>query len=499
MMPLLQVESLSKHYDGTAALDRVDFEIRPAEVVALVGENGAGKSTLVKILTGVTAAGAGTVRIDSRAVAIRSPADARDLGIAVVHQDFDLAPNLTVAENLLLGREPHSVPGFVDRRRERAMARQLLAQVGLEVDSDTLVNELGVAQRQLVAIAKSLGRLPASPVRLLILDEPTSALAADDIEHLLDLVRKQRAAGTAVLLISHKLDEVFRVADRVSVFRDGRHVGTREAAATNSAAIVPLMVGRDLKLRTHREAPTGGEVLLDVIGLRAPGLAGPVDLSLRAGEILGLYGLKGAGRIDLLRALFGLQKPVAGEVRLDGRTLRIRSPQDAIRGGIGWVCRDRTELGLFGNLDVGENLTIAALASLARSGIVIRSAERRAIEESVQRLGIKTAGARQAITSLSGGNQQKVLLARWLLCRPRLLILDEPTAGIDVGAKSEIYALMQELSAQGIGILLVSSDLPEVLELSDRVLVMHAGALVGALDRAEANEERVMQLIHRSG
>jgi ribose transport system ATP-binding protein len=499
MTSLLQVESLSKHYDGTAALDSVDFEIRAAEVIALVGENGAGKSTLVKILTGVIEADAGSVRIDSRAVTIRSPADARALGIAVVHQDFDLAPNLTVAENLLLGREPHLVPGFVHRRRERAMARQLLAQVGLEVDPDTLVNELGVAQRQLVAIAKSLGRLPASPVRLLILDEPTSALAADDIEHLLDLVRKQRAAGTAVLLISHKLDEVFRVADRVSVFRDGRHVGTREAAATDSAAIVPLMVGRDLKQRTHREAPMGGEILLDVIGLRAPGLAEPVDLSLRAGEILGLYGLKGAGRIDLLRALFGLQKQVAGEVRLDGRTLRIRSPQDAIRGGIGWVCRDRTELGLFGNLDVGENLTIAALASLARSGIVIRSAERRAIEESVQRLGIKTAGARQAITSLSGGNQQKVLLARWLLCRPRLLILDEPTAGIDVGAKSEIYALMQELSAQGIGILLVSSDLPEVLELSDRVLVMHAGALVGALDPAEANEERVMQLIHRSG
>jgi ABC-type sugar transport system ATPase subunit len=398
---------------------------------------------------------------------------------------------------LLLGAEPTSLPGFVHRRRERELARERLAAVGLRIDPATPIAQLGVAQRQLVAIAKAI----AAPVRLLILDEPTSSLAAPDIEHLLGLVQRQRTAGTAVLFISHKLDEVFRVADRIAVLRDGRNAGTRDTAATTPAEIIALMVGRELQHRDHRELPVADEVLLDINGLQASGLTAPFDLALHAGEIVGLYGLKGAGRTDLLRALFGLTRRIGGEIRIGGHPVHIRSPRDAMRAGLGWVCRDRKELGLFGNLDVGENLSIAALdksadAKLSRLGFIDRSAERRAVTDFIGRLGIRTAGARQAITALSGGNQQKVLLARWLMCRPRVLILDEPTAGIDVGAKSEIYALMHELSSQGIGILLVSSELPEVLALSDRVLVMHDGALAGELDRAEASEERVMQAIH---
>ena len=490
--PLLKIESLSKRYDGKYALENVHVEIRRGEVLALVGENGAGKSTLVRIIAGVISADAGRMSLEGREVAIRSPSDARQLGIAVVHQDFDLAPNLTVAENLVLGAEPQWLPSFVHRRRERDMALRQLAAVGLAIDPHALVGQLGVAQRQLVAIARSI----STPVRLLVLDEPTSTLAADDIEHLLGVLGRQRAAGTAILFISHKLDEVFRVSDRISVFRDGRNAGTRETAGTDRGEIISMMVGRELASRRRRDVPAGEAMLLGVRGLRARGLRGPVSLSLRAGEILGLYGLKGAGRIDLLRALFGLEAPEAGEIRLDGKLLRIRSPADAIRAGIGWVCRDRKELGLFGNLDLKENLSIAALDSVARGGFIDPRAERKAVREYVSRLGIRTTGPDQAITTLSGGNQQKVLLARWLLCAPKILILDEPTVGIDVGAKSEIYALMHELSAKGLSILLVSSELPEVLALSDRILVMHEGALVGALDRLEATEERIMQLIH---
>ena len=490
--PLLEIESLSKQYDGRYALENVRFGIRPGEVLALAGENGAGKSTLARIIAGVISADSGRMTMDGREVAIRSPSDARNLGIAVVHQDFDLAPNLTVAENLVLGAEPECLPGFVHLRRLRDMALRQLATVGLAIDPDALVGQLGVAERQLVAIARTI----STPVRLLVLDEPTSALAADDIEHLLGLVDQQRAAGTAVLFISHKLDEVFRVSDRISVFRDGRNAGIRETAGTDAGEIISMMVGRELTSRAHREVPVADTPSLSVRGLRARGLRGPVSLSLRAGEILGLYGLKGAGRIDLLRALFGSEVPEAGEVRLDGKLLQIRSPADAIRAGIAWVCRDRKELGLFGNFDLKENLSIAALDSMASGGFVDSRAERKAVQEYVGRLGIRTTGSGQAITALSGGNQQKVLLARALLCAPKILILDEPTAGIDVGAKSEIYALMHEMSAKGLGILLVSSELPEVLALSDRVLVMHEGALVGALDRLEATEERVMQLIH---
>ncbi|MDX1380385.1 MAG: sugar ABC transporter ATP-binding protein [Xanthomonadales bacterium] len=493
--PVLQAHAISKQYDGKFALERVDFRIAAGEVVTLAGENGAGKSTLVKIFGGGVPFDGGRIEIDGRPVFIRSPADARALGIAVVYQDFDLAPNLTVAENLVLGEEPLSLRPFVSLRRQRDLARARLAAVGLAVDPGRLVGDLGVAQRQLVAIARAI----APPVRLLILDEPTSALAADDIEHLLGLIRRQRAAGTAVLFITHKLDEALRVADRICVFRDGRNAGDRAALATSREEIVSLMVGRELQERQHRDVSIGRRPLLTARDVEAPGLTQPVNLSLHGGEILGLYGLKGAGRIALLRALFGLAPLTRGKVFVAGRELRLRSPRDAIRAGLGWVCRDRKELGLFANLDVGENLSIAALDRLAGSGFIRRGAERAAVEESIGRLGVKTTGIHQPINALSGGNQQKVLLARWLLCRPRVLILDEPTAGIDVGAKSEFYGLIHQLTAEGIGILLVSSELPEVLALSDRVQVMHEGAVRGELTRTRASEAAVMALIHGGG
>jgi len=490
--PLLQAEGVSKSYDGSWALQGVDFEILQGEVHALTGENGAGKSTLVNVLSGMTSADAGEIRIDGRPLHDLTPNMARALGIAVVHQDFDLAPNLTVAENLFLGDEPKWFPSLVNKRREQEQARTRLDTVGLDIHPDTPVGDLSVAQRQLVAIAKAI----SSPVRLLILDEPTSTLAADDTRHLLDLIRQRKAAGTSVLFISHKLDEVFGIADRVSVFRDGCNVGTRRIPDTSTSEVVGMMVGRELAA-PHRGKPVLQQnVCLRISGLEAAGLGGGFDLSLRHGEVLGLYGLKGSGRSVLLRALFGLTRRRGGEILIDGKPSAIHSPLQAIRKGLAWVCRDRKERGLFPNLDVQANLTLPALDSLSRFGFVLRGKERRATLKQIESLGIRTAGPDQPITALSGGNQQKVMLARWLLCAPRVLVLDEPTAGIDVGAKAEIYALVRRLTAAGMGILLVSSELPEVLALSDRILVMHEGALAGILDAEDASEQKVMQLIH---
>lgn len=495
--PLVRMTGLCKHYDGVAALVDAHLDIQPGEVVALAGENGAGKSTLVKILSGLVAPDSGQITFAGETVSIHSPSEARDLGIAVVHQDFDLAPNLSVAENLVVGNEPHWRGGFIDRRRQRETAQHLLALVGADVDPGTPASSLGVAQRQLVAIARALAR----PVRLLILDEPTSALAADDIEHLLKLVERQKAAGTAVLFISHKLGEVFRVADRISVFRDGRSAGILRAAQTTPSEVVSLMVGREraealIGETVGRNLARAVEPLMEVRGLRTRDLSGSVDFHIKPGEILGVYGLKGAGRTTVLRALFGLDLRTAGEIRLDGKPVDIRSPRQAMACGIGWVCRDRKERGLFDNLNLRENLSLAALDSLARLGFINRRAERGAVLEFIEQLNIKTTGPDQAIHALSGGNQQKVLLARWLLRKPRVLILDEPTVGIDIGAKAEIHTLIRNLAVSGLGILLVSSELPEMLALSDRVLVMHAGRIITEFAAEEASQEKVMQAIH---
>jgi len=490
--PLLQAKGVSKRYDGNFALEKVEFDIRPGEVHALTGENGAGKSTLVRILAGITSPNAGEICVDGTVLTELTPAKARALGIAVVHQDFDLAPNLSVAENLVLGYEPQSLPGLVDRKLERQQTGRLLDAVGLAIDPDTPVTELSVAQRQLVAIARSI----ASPVRLLVLDEPTSSLAADDIAHLLELVRQRKAAGTSVLFISHKLDEVFAIADRISVFRDGRNAGTREAGQSSPDEIVTLMVGRTLQARYDSGRTIQPGLCLEVRDLEADRLANRLDFVLHRGEVLGLYGLKGSGRTTLLRTLFGLQPRRRGEIFIDGRAIDSRSPRDALRAGMAWVCRDRKERGLFANLDVEQNLTLPALDSLSRFGFLLRGKERQAALTQLEALDVRTAGPDQPITELSGGNQQKVMLARWLLCKPSVLVLDEPTVGIDVGAKAEIHALMHRLTAEGMGILLVSSELPEVLALSDRILVIHEGGLSGCLDANQASEERVMQLIH---
>lgn len=489
--PLLRVKEVSKRFGATMALDRVSLDLRAGEVHALVGENGAGKSTLVRILAGMLHPDSGGVFIDG-VRQVDSPAATQTPQLAFIHQDFDLAPNLTVAENLLLNREPARFGGLLDRKRARREAQACLAAAGIDIDIERLAGELSVAERQMVAVARCLRQA----ARLLVMDEPTSALPPDDIEALLGLITRVTTSGTAVLFISHKLDEVFRIGQRVTVLRDGRVVGTQETTQTSVDEVVAMMVGRKLGALAGRATRPRGAPLLELRGLHSPGRFEKVDLSLARGEVLGLYGLKGAGRMAVARALFGLDPDRGGELRLDGAPVRVDSPRAAIRMGLAYVSRDRKTQGLFPNLGVGENLSIAALPSLARCGFVRRRQEQDAVTALLERLQVRMAGLNDPVTELSGGNQQKVMLARWLLTGPRVMILDEPTAGIDIGARFEIYELIDALAAEGLGVLLLSSDLPELLGLSDRVLVMHEGRILADLARAEASEEAVMRAIH---
>ena len=491
-VPIISIQKLSKQFAGTPALREASLELLPGEVHALAGENGAGKSTLINIMSGLLRQESGRILCDGEELHHHSPDNARRLGISVIYQDFDLAPNLSVADNILLGQEPQRCCGLIDHRESRMRATSALQRVGLAIDPAMPVSSLTVAQRQLVAIARAISR----ETRVLIMDEPTSALAAQDITHLLDLVQELKTFGITILFISHKLDEIFRVADRITVLRDGQTIACRPARLSSRQEIISLMVGRELKELFFKQAHSSGEVLLEVKALQQKGLFHDISFTLRRGEILGIYGLKGAGRSDLASALFGLIATDGGETYLHGQRVNIVSCQDAIRCGIGLVPEDRKALGLFPNMNVQENLSIAALDNMSTAGFISPGKERATTINFIGDLNIRTHGPGQNITSLSGGNQQKVMLARWLAGHPKVLILDEPTAGIDVGAKSEIYRVIGELTARGMGIILISSELPELLGLSDRVLVMHAGRITAEFPAAEATEEKVMQAIH---
>lgn len=490
--PLLRIEHLCKQFAGIPALRDANLQLLPGEVHALVGENGAGKSTLINILSGLLRPDSGRIFFDGVETATRSADLARTRGISVIYQDFDLAPNLSIADNILLGQEPQRGWGFIDRRESRKRASEALARVGLAVDPATRVSRLTTAQRQLVAISRAISR----DTRLLVMDEPTSALAAHDTDHLLELMLELKNSGMTILFISHKLDEIFHIADRITVLRDGQTVACREVAGTSRQEIITLMVGRELKDLFFKQAKCRDELLLEVRALQRQGVFEDISFTLRSGEVLGFYGLKGAGRSELANALFGLITVDGGEIRLHGQRADIRSCPDAIRHGIGMVPEDRKALGLFPNLDVQENLSIAELDNVSIAGFIQPRKERASARQFISELNIRTSGPQQAIPNLSGGNQQKVLLARWLAVKPRVLILDEPTAGIDVGAKAEIYRLIGELTGQGVGIILISSELPEVLGLSDRVLVMHAGRIKAEFAAADVSEEKVMQAIH---
>ena len=500
MTVLLEAAGVHKRFGGVHALRGVSLEVRGGEVHALVGENGAGKSTLINILAGAERRDAGRIVFAGREVDFHSPAESQAAGIAVIHQELATLPTLSVAENVLMGRLP-SRAGLLDRHAMLAEARALLAQAGIDVDPRTPLSELSLSQQQLVEIARAL----SAGARLLVMDEPSSSLTEHETRRLLDLVRQLRARGVAILYVSHRIAEVFAIANRITVFRDGAYVATLEAAATTPAAVVGSMVGRELATSVHNELPSTGEV---VLALRSVGKASPeaygmrqpldgVSLSVRRGEVVGLAGLVGSGRSEVARVIFGAEPFDSGEVLLDGQAVRFRSPADAVRAGIAMVPEDRKGLALFIDQPVRSNISAVALPALARLGVVRRRRERALAADQVARLQIRTPGLEAPVRKLSGGNQQKTVLGRWLASHPKLLILDEPTHGVDVGAKAEISSVIRALARNGVAILLISSELPEVLALSDRILVMRAGRIVAAFDRADADERVIM--LHATG
>jgi ribose transport system ATP-binding protein len=503
----LEMRQITKHFGGVHALENVSFQARAGEVHALCGENGAGKSTLMKILAGAITEFSGRIVLDGREVAFSGPRDAEDAGIRIIYQELNLVPDLTVAANIFLGRERTRGLGWLDDRAMEAEARRLFERLGTPISPRARVGDLRIGDQQMVEIAKALGFDAA----VLIMDEPTSALSDAEVARLFRVIRDLRQSGATVLYISHKMTEVFTLADQVTVLRDGRFVARAERADTGPAQVVRWMVGREIAELSLEQSPTPGRVVLEVEDLALPSppgsgrpaLAG-IHLQLRLGEVVGIAGLLGAGRTELLEALFGASAvPPGGKILLDGQAVRFREPGEAIAAGVALVTEDRKHLGLFDRMTVAENITMCHLNDLTRGGLIDARAEGRAVAESIERLAIKTAGGAAAITSLSGGNQQKCILARWLLTNPTILLLDEPTRGIDVGAKAEIYALMRRLAAQGMAIVMTSSELPELLTVCDRILVLCEGRLTAEFPRAQATEEAIMhaatQFLDRAG
>ncbi|WP_079084178.1 sugar ABC transporter ATP-binding protein [Streptomyces longwoodensis] len=485
---LLRIEGLRKTFPGVVALDGVDFDLRRGEVHVLLGENGAGKSTLIKMLSGAHRPDAGRILADGREVRIHGAQDAERLGIATIYQEFNLVPDLTVAENIFLGRQPRRF-GMIDRRRMEADAEVLLRRVGLTVSPRARVRELGIARLQMVEIAKAL----SLNARVLIMDEPTAVLTSEEVDKLFAIVRSLRADGVGIVFITHHLEEIAALGDRVTVIRDGRSVG-QVPASTPEDELVRLMVGRSIEQQYPRERPDRGPALLSVEGLTRDGVFHDVSFEVHAGEVVGIAGLVGAGRTEVVRAVFGADPYDRGTVRVGGRALRRHDVNAALAAGVGLVPEDRKGQGLVLDQTVEENLGLVTLRAATRAGLVDRKGQHEAAERIAHQLGVRMAGLGQQVRTLSGGNQQKVVIGKWLLADTRVLILDEPTRGIDVGAKVEIYQLVNRLTAAGAAVLMISSDLPEVLGMSDRVLVMAQGRIAGELSADEATQDSVMAL-----
>jgi len=497
MTCIVEARGIGKRFAGVVALDGVSICVRAGLVHAVVGENGAGKSTLMKIMSGVYRADSGEILMDGARVTFAEPRAAEEAGVAIIHQELNLVPALSVAENIFLGREPARL-GFVNRGQMEREAAALLDRLGHALDADRPVASLKISDQQVVEIAKAL----SLNARVLIMDEPTTALAAGDVEKLFKVINTLKASGTGVVYISHKMDELFTIADEFTVLRDGKLVGHRDARETGPDELVRMMVGREITHRRSEGAAEAGEELLRVENLTTeardargrPKLNG-IGFTLRGGEILGVAGLMGAGRTELLESLFGLHALTrVSRVNVNGSLASIADPQDAIKAGLALVSEDRKGQGLVLGMNVGSNVTLARLKRFTKFGFVRAREETAAAEEWVGRLSIKTPGVATRVANLSGGNQQKVVLAKWLLTKPSVLLLDEPTKGIDIKGKAEIYHLIEELAREGMGILLVSSEMPELLALSDRVMVLREGELVGALSRAEATEEKIIEL-----
>lgn len=485
---IIELSGISKQFGAVQALRSVNLSLYAGEVHALVGENGAGKSTLVKILAGIHRPDSGTMKFDGEVVELRSPTQAQALGIAVVPQEPMLFPDLDVAENVFMGRHPRDRFGRVDWKRMYREVDQLLASLDVSLSSHTPVQGLSVAEQQLVEIAKAL----SLQARVLVLDEPTAALSTHEVEELFAIVRQLRERDVAILFVSHRLEEVFAIADRLTVFRDGTHIITAPVREITTDDIIKHMVGRELSTLFPKGEAEIGEVVLEVRHLTRPGVFADVSFQLRRGEILGFAGLVGAGRTEVARVLFGIDRAGSGEVWLKGKQAHIRSPRQAMTNGIAYVPEDRHQQGLVMNFSIASNVTLPILQQVSRLGLVNPRREQRIASEYSHQLHVRSTGVGQLVNALSGGNQQKVVLGKWLATEPAVLILDEPTRGIDVGAKAEVHRIISELAARGMAIILISSELPEVLAMADRVLVLHEGSVTGTFSRSEATQERVM-------
>jgi len=488
---VLQMKKISKVFSGVVALEAVDFNLKRGEVHALVGENGAGKSTLIKILGGAIAKTGGEILIEGKPVTILNPLHSQALGIAVIYQELMLAPTLTAAENILLSNYPCKWHIFLDRKRMQRRAQELAELLGLNFDLSRQLNLLTLAQQQMVEVAKSL----ALNAKIIVMDEPSAVLTPHELARLVAVIAKLKQQGVSFIYISHRLEEVFKIADRVTVLKDGKWQGTQHISETNRAKIIKMMIGREIAAFSKRDFwQEETKNVLEIINLKNDHFPKPINLKLKQGEILGIAGLVGAGRTELVRAIFGADQISAGQILINGKRVKIRSPKDAVREGIGFVPEDRKAHGLLLDMNVRENMTITNLKQVSRGGFLSRKKERKNAEVLVEKLKIRLKSIQANIKSLSGGNQQKVILARWLDTKSKIIIFDEPTRGIDVAAKSQIYKLMRQLIKEEASIIMISSELPEILQMSDRIIVMHEGQITGELDSSQATEEKIMQL-----
>jgi ribose transport system ATP-binding protein len=490
-MPLLEMSDITKHFPGVLALDKAHLSVEAGECHALVGENGAGKSTLMKILSGAYVPDSGSIRLDGEVREIDSPITARRLGITMIHQELNLLPELTVAENIFLGHELVRGPlGWLDKRAMEKRAEELLESFGQKLSGRVLVRKISLAQQQMVEIAKAL----SVKSTMIIMDEPSAILTDRELSELFDLIGRLKQQNVAVIYISHRLEEIFKICERVTVMRDGKTIQTEAAGKLSQDQIIRLMVGREIEQFFPSVHSHPGEEILRLEGIERADTLHGIHLRLRSGEIVGLTGLVGAGRTELARVIFGADQPDSGKIIFKGKEVVLKSPRQAIDAGIGLLTEDRKTQGLVLNMLLRENTTLANLSRLVRRGFIDIAEEKSVTKKFIQDLFIKTPSTEQRVRNLSGGTQQKVVLAKWLFTQSQLLIFDEPTRGIDVGAKAEIYQLMWKLVAQGIAILMISSELPEVLKMCDRILVMHDGGISGELSREEADQEKIMAL-----
>jgi rhamnose transport system ATP-binding protein len=489
--PKLTLSGITKNFPGVRALHDVSLELYPGEVTALIGENGAGKSTLVKVLTGIYQPDAGQITLDGNSITLSSAHRAFELGITAIHQETVLFDDLSVAENIYLGHAPRGTLGMIDWGKMRADARTLLKDMGAgHIDAEARLRDLSIANKHLVAVARAM----SIEAEIVIMDEPTAALSHKEIEDLFVLVELLKQAGKAVLFISHKFDEIYRIADRYAVFRDGEMVGKGLIRKTSQSDIIKLMIGRSVDHIFPARSPTIGAPVLEVKDLSHPTEFDSISFTLHAGEILGFYGLVGAGRSEIMQALFGLTKPSRGTITLDGKTLNSGSPADAIEAGIVYVPEERGKQGVVVDLPIFQNVALPSLKKTTRNGFLQLANEFALTRQYTQRLDLRAASLSQNAGTLSGGNQQKVVIAKWLATKPRVIVLDEPTKGIDIGSKAAVHAFMAELVAEGLSVIMVTSELPEVMGMSDRIVIMRAGRMVAVLDNNGLTPDHVVRL-----